>query len=157
MSVSDLERLMRAVKVIAKLASKYRDEDVAEALMKHCTVRERVASAFVGTFLTDAWESNRKAEEAVEAAEPRCCGCGQSVHEWTKNSSGYARSDARYCSAKCRQKAYRKRVTAKHGGGGRRRNVRDVRHGSRVAIGELDVTPPRAYPGPASPPDERAQ
>jgi hypothetical protein len=96
------------VKVIAKLASQYGQQDVAEALMKHCTERERSEVYFVGTYLDDVWQINREAEKA---AEPRCCECGRSVREWKDDSGGYARSDARYCSAGCRQKAYRKRVT----------------------------------------------
>jgi hypothetical protein len=40
----------------------------------------------------------------------RCAECGRACEPRT-NSSRRARSDTRYCSSKCRQKAYRKRIT----------------------------------------------
>jgi hypothetical protein len=109
---SDLQRLRLAVKIIAKLASKYEDKDVGEAMMKHFSARERGDATFVGTYLTDVWEINREAEEAA----------------------GYARSDARYCSAKCRQKAYRKRVTAKRADDRPRRNVPAILFNEELAV-----------------------
>jgi hypothetical protein len=102
---SDLHRLMRAVKVIARLAWKYRTEDIAAALMKHCSSRERGDAAFVGTFLDDVWQLNKEAERELE---PRCCECGRDILG-TKDTG--PRADARYCSPKCRQHAYRRRVT----------------------------------------------
>jgi len=124
---SDLQDLMRAVKIIAKLARKYQQEDVAAALLKHCTQRERADVPFIGQYLVDVWELYCKAEEA---AEPRCAECGNSIHEWKDE---FARSDARYCSQKCRQRAYRKRVTANRSANGRRRNAAANRDGSRIA------------------------
>jgi hypothetical protein len=126
---SDIDRLMTAVRTIARLGWKYKHEDVAAALMKYCSPRERGDAAFAGSFLTDLWELNRKAEEGVEKL---CCECGtHTVDEW--KGSGYARSDSRYCSAKCRQKAYRKRVTAERSAGRPRRNVRRFRDASTEA------------------------
>jgi hypothetical protein len=126
---SDLQRLMRAVKVIAKLARKYRPEDVAAAMMKHCSACERGDAALVGTFLDDIWQLNREAEDE---AEPRCPECGDFVDgKWTKTSR--MRADARYCSQACRQRAYRKRrVTVLHSGGHRRRHAGDASHVERV-------------------------
>jgi hypothetical protein len=48
----------------------------------------------------------------------KCAECGQDVWAKTdlvarKREFRWVRRDARYCSAKCRQKAYRKRVTAR--------------------------------------------
>jgi hypothetical protein len=113
---SDLQRLMRAVKVIAKLAWKYEQEDVAAAMMKHCSARERSDAALVGSFLDDIWQLNRKAEDE---AEPRCCECGENIYDIKASECAKRgidedppRTDVRYCSAKCRQRAYRKRVAA---------------------------------------------
>jgi hypothetical protein len=135
---SDLQRLMMAVKIIAKLGWKYKHEDVAAALMKHCSRRERGDAAFAGQFLVDLWELNSKAERAAEAAEKHCCECGGCLHEW--KDSGYARSDALYCSAKCRQRAYRKRVTAKCSATRPRRNVPRFRDDSQPRTEGIAVT-----------------
>ena len=61
MSISDLQRLRRAVKVLAKLAWKYQSEKVAEALMKHCSHRERENVVFVGEYLGDVAQSRQGA------------------------------------------------------------------------------------------------
>jgi hypothetical protein len=117
---SDLQRLMRAVKIIARLADKYEQEEVAEALLKHCSHRERDAVSYVGTYLGDVWHFLRKAHyEAL----PRCRECG---------ADAGGRADARYCSPGCRQRAYRKRVTANHSNNGRKRHAAKVRDASHV-------------------------
>jgi hypothetical protein len=128
--MTDLERLMRAVKVIAKLAWQHEAKDVADALMQHATVRERENVPFVGQYLQDVESYYR---EADAAAEPRCAECGRSIYYGKKAIARFsgidpqtvardtgtryavARSDARYCSAKCRQKAYRNRQAARDG------------------------------------------
>jgi hypothetical protein len=97
------------VKVINRLANKYREEEVATALMKHWSRRERDIAAFVGTWLTDIWEINRKAESETE---PHCCECGANILDNVKYDDKDARADARYCSPKCRQRAYRKRYSS---------------------------------------------
>jgi hypothetical protein len=128
---SDLQRLMRAVKIIAELAWKYHTEDVAAAMMKHCSRRERDKAAFVGTFLDNIFQLNHKAESE---AEPRCCECGGNIFDAKGTSLG--RADARYCSQVCRQRAYRKRrVTVLHSGGHQRRHTAplcDASHIERV-------------------------
>jgi hypothetical protein len=140
MMASDLQRLMRAVKIIAELAWKYRQEDVAMTLLKHCTRREREDVDFIGQFLVDVSDLNRKAEAE---AEPRCCECGDSIYNKKDPNRKIAkllgvcsatieqdigqkhsamRSDARYCSPKCRQRAYRKRATDNRSASGPKRN-----------------------------------
>lgn len=115
--MTDLQRLMRAVKTISRLARKYRQEDVAAALLKHVSQRDRESVAFVGGYLSDVWELYKEPERE---AEPRCCECGKNICdikacECAKHGIDedlLPRTDARYCSAKCRQRAYRKRVAA---------------------------------------------
>jgi hypothetical protein len=68
-----ISALTRAVRTIARLAEQYDSKDVAEALLKHGSQRDRGDVGFVGQFLIDVWELNRKADEE---AEPRCCECG---------------------------------------------------------------------------------
>ena len=132
--MTDLQRLMRAAKVIAKLAWKYRQEDVAAALLKHCTERERGDAYLVGSFLDDVQQINRKAEND---AEPRCCECGGNICDAKDRS---VRSDARYCSPKCRTRAYRKRVTADRSANGRKRHAAPACDGLPPAESDLTVT-----------------
>src|SRR5262249_349598 len=114
---SDLQQLMRAVKIIAKLAWKYRHEDVAAALLKHCSQREREDVPFVGQYLVEVWELYKGPESD---AEPRCCECGTNIYD---SKDGVARRDTRYCSQACRQRAYRKRVMASPSGSSRKRHA----------------------------------
>jgi hypothetical protein len=132
--MTDLQRLMRAVRIIAKLAWKYRQQDVAAALMKHCTKRERGDAYFIGTYLDDVFQLNRKAEHD---AEQHCCECGDSVHERKDRD---ARSDARYCSPKCRTRAYRKRVTTNRSPNRCKRHAAPPCDGSPPAESDLTVT-----------------
>ena len=78
MSISDLQRLRRAVKVLAKLAWKYQSEKVAEALMKHCSHRERENVVFVGEYLGDVAQVYDKAHSK---SEPHCHKCGDFVEQ----------------------------------------------------------------------------
>ena len=138
---SDLQQLMRAVKIIAKLAWKYRPEDVAAALLKHCSQRERKDVPFVGQYLVDVWELYKGPESG---AEPRCCECGGSIYVKKDGNRQIAeilgvsrgtierdtgqkysaiRADTRYCSQACRQRAYRKRVMASPSGSSRKRHA----------------------------------
>jgi hypothetical protein len=134
--MTDLERLMRAVKVIAKLAWQYEAKDVADALMQHATLRERENVRFVADYLSEVESYYR---EAHAATEQRCVECGgmiydsrnggasdkaighllstdaQTIARWAGTQYSPVRSNARYCSAKCRQKAYRKRQAARDG------------------------------------------
>jgi hypothetical protein len=113
---------MRAVRIIAKLVWKYKHEDVAAALLKHCSRKDRRDAALAGQFLVDLWDLNHKAESEA----PRCCECGEDILE-IKSPAFFAlaapRADARYCSAKCRTRAYRKRVTASRPGERRKRHA----------------------------------
>ena len=103
---SDLESLMRAVKTIERLAHKYDHEALAAALLKDCSRKDREAVAFVGLYLHDVWREHLRGPD--QASWPRCYECGRDI----ERPDGDPRADARYCSPKCRQRAYRKRVTA---------------------------------------------
>lgn len=136
---SDLERLLRAVRAITRVAKQYRNEDVVEALLKYATLRDREDVAFAGTFLTGLWESYRQADEE---AGPHCCECGDHLRDRNDgNADGIIRSDARYCSAACRQKAYRKRVAANRIKGGTKRHVSADRDASQECYTRIAVTP----------------
>ena len=103
--MGDLERLMRAVRTIERLAWKHDCKDAAAVLMEHCSCKDRDAAAFAGYWLVEVWELNRKAHQE---SNPRCVECGDDV----EGKRDVVRSDASYCSPACRQRAYRKRVTA---------------------------------------------
>jgi hypothetical protein len=134
---SDLQRLMRAVRVITKVAREYDDEEVAEALMKHCSRKERGEAAFAGGFLEGMWQLNKKAESE---AEPRCCECGENILDAKSTAAAEAgreerdpRADTRYCSPKCRTRAYRKRRVTNGGfNSSRKRHATKVRDASHV-------------------------
>jgi hypothetical protein len=99
---SDLDRFLRAVRTLTKLAHKHPDDSVwIEALGRHATVKQEGDVWFVGTFLDDI--GRELSQRRVEEDYPRCV-CGREIEN--------ARTDAKYCSRKCRQRAYRKRVTA---------------------------------------------
>jgi hypothetical protein len=159
--MSDLQRLMRAVKIIARLAQKYDQKDVADALMKHCSRRDRDVAAFIRQYFVDVFDLNRKAEEE---AEPRCCECGGNVFNAKNFNRQIAeilgvspqtidhdcgtkvrtvRADTRYCSPKCRQRAYRKRkrVTVRHSSSRRKRHAATIGDASRGAHAGQAVTP----------------
>jgi hypothetical protein len=103
-----MERLMRRAQ---KLMSKVREEDFADYL-----VARGYDSGVVGPseFFSDVWYLMHKRAPPP----PRICAeCGNDSADRL-----YDRTDSRYCSAKCRQKAYRKRVTDKASPGTAKRN-----------------------------------
>src|SRR5215204_4398157 len=101
---NDLTRFLRAVKVLAKLAHKYPDEAFIEALGCYASVRQESDVQFVGEFLEGIGR-----ELSDMRREPSCRECGNYIQYDRKYDGRDARPDAKYCSAKCRQKAYRKR------------------------------------------------
>jgi hypothetical protein len=114
---SDLDRFLHAVRTLAKLAHKYRDEDFIESLGRYATVKQEGEVWFVGTFCDDI---GRELHERL--VESRCRQCGGDIC----NDDRDVRADAQYCSAKCRQKAHRSRVTASTTNSGAKRNENDI-------------------------------
>jgi hypothetical protein len=97
-----MERLLRRAK---NLAFKIETKDFAEYLVARGYDSESAEAGFVGQWFDDVWQYMQK----LKLPQTRICAeCGDEDADRL-----YARSDARYCSAKCRQKAYRKRVTDK--------------------------------------------
>jgi hypothetical protein len=133
--MTDLQRLIRAAKVISRVAWKYKAEEVAKPLMEHCTQRERDDVYFAGQWCVDLFDLNRKADEE---ALTKCCECGDKIL-YRKDK---ARTDSKYCSAKCRQAAYRKRhgVTPRRRTATSKRNETEIRDGSTLDGLGLAVT-----------------
>jgi hypothetical protein len=109
MSSSDLSRFLRAVKTLAKLARQYSYEDFVEALGRWASVQEEGDVWFVGTSLDDI---GRELADRRDGSDPHCRQCGGVIESNVRYDERKPRTDAHYCSPKCRQKAYRKRVTA---------------------------------------------
>jgi hypothetical protein len=106
--MSDLSRFLRAVKVLEKLSWKYRHEAWIEALGRYASIKDEHRIWSVGELLDDIGR-----ELADLRGKPHCRQCGNDINDKRGDDEEDARTDARYCSAKCRQRAYRKRVTAR--------------------------------------------
>ena len=87
----------RAVERLSKLARHIDAEDLADYLIDRGNVRRVDDAAFVGQWLVDAWEYMRDRRADLR---PKCIVCGADELD---------RPNARYCSDRCRQKAYRQR------------------------------------------------
>jgi hypothetical protein len=92
--------------------SKYDRENVARTIAPHIKPERIVLMA---KFLNSLVGSMLK-----EKTDSKCADCGKSMLARVDAQKGVAhilshRLDARYCSAKCRQAAYRKRVTVRSG------------------------------------------
>jgi hypothetical protein len=103
-----------------------------------------MSRSLVGTSLEGLYH------KADAEALPRCCECGNNIltlngmiaqafglsRETIDRDGGEVsrgvRADARYCSPKCRQRAYRKRVMANRSNNGRKRHAAKVRDASHV-------------------------
>jgi hypothetical protein len=83
MDRNDLRRLVRAAKIIAELAWQYEHKDIADALLKHASRREREDVAYAGETLEGIWHTWLR--EAEEKLEPRCCECGKNVYDGKDN------------------------------------------------------------------------
>ena len=82
--MSDLTRLIRAVRTLDKLAGEYSAEEIAAALVKHCSRKDRDEVAFAGHALLDVWHVYR---EADDASWPRCSECGNNIERGTTTPS----------------------------------------------------------------------
>jgi hypothetical protein len=142
---SDLQRFLRAVQTLNKLAHKYSEEGFLEALGRYATVKQEEDVFFVGTFLEDIGRElqNRR----VEVDRP-CRQCGRQIDDYDNRD---ARADAVYCSSACRQRAYRRRVTADNQNRPRNRNGTRKKLRLAPAFAALAVTPACAEKGCSRP------
>jgi hypothetical protein len=121
-----LRYVLRTLGRLKRIANKVPAEQLAAALQPHLH-SERLS--YLSRYLSDV------AEYANQAAKRQCAVCGLEL-----DSRIYSvRSDARYCSPGCRQKAYRKRVTARASP----TKIDASRRDASLATGSnLSVTPP---------------
>jgi hypothetical protein len=103
--VSDAQRLRRVIQQIRRLGNKYTAEAMAASLRKDGIKSDYVRGA--EDLICDIREYMRIAERKEADANPKedrlCPQCHRAL-EW---------DNQKYCSRKCKQRAYRKRVTAK--------------------------------------------
>src|SRR5262245_54734066 len=106
----DLDRFLRAVRTLARLAKEYSDEAFVEALMSDTTANDKHEAWFVGEFLMDIAHELKKRKEEWDA-KIHCKQCGRWIEEGRKarKDNRRGRSDGQYCTSACRQAAYRKR------------------------------------------------
>jgi endogenous inhibitor of DNA gyrase (YacG/DUF329 family) len=107
-----MERLMRRFE---KLLRHMSAEDFADYLIA-CGKDEDGCCGV--DFFFEVWQILHKRAPS-KRPWPECAECG-------RHSDSLERSNTRYCSAKCRQKAYRKRVTEKTSLRTAKRNERDT-------------------------------
>jgi hypothetical protein len=139
---SDLQRFLRAVRTLEKLWHKYPEEAFLEALGRYATTKQESEVWGVGTFLDDI------GRELSKRCVRLCCRqCGKEIEDDVRYDGGYARADAQYCGAACRQRAYRSRVTASTPNRERKRN------GNGIALRLGQRSRQRAVTTPGDPDD----
>jgi hypothetical protein len=107
---SDLDRLLRAVRTLAKIARTYDAEHLLDVLGQYATLKQEGELRFVGTFLDDIGEElYKRSGDPV----PHCQQCDKEICDDVRYDDRDPRADAQYCGPACRQKAYRDRVKAK--------------------------------------------
>jgi predicted nucleic acid-binding Zn ribbon protein len=94
----------RAIKRLAKLARHISDENLAEWMIQGDKLGDCEAGDlwFVATWLSDCVECGIREFQQAKPG-PRCVVCGKDSHRLE------VRRHARYCSDRCRQRAYRLR------------------------------------------------
>jgi hypothetical protein len=95
-----VKTVLRTIRRVTLLATAISAEDLAKELIRHGVTDALSAPEY----LNDVWQKVNKL--APDKGEPLCQVCGTGT--WRD------RKHARYCSASCRQKAYRKRRIARH-------------------------------------------
>ena len=93
---SDLQRFLRAVKTIAKLAWKYPDEAFLEALGRYATVQQEDDVGFVGEFLDEIGR-----ELSKRRVRPCCRQCDKEICDDVRYDDRNPRADAQYCGPRC--------------------------------------------------------
>lgn len=108
---NDLQRFLCAVRTLEKLLGEYGCDAWLEALGRFATEKQENVVGAVGTILIEI------SDELAMRRVHRYCPCGEPI------TAGLGRADTIYCSAGCRQAAYRERVAAKDTKPKRKRNV----------------------------------
>jgi hypothetical protein len=139
LNADDLRYVLRTLTRLNRIAKKVPAEDLAAALLPHPHRYDLLL--FLATYLNDVEEFGLP---LAKAQWRRCAECGHEL-----DCRFYSiRSDAHFCSPKCRQKAYRKRVTARASPGTLEASQCDV---SSRADNGLAVTQARAAAEDAAP------
>lgn len=103
----DMRWIRRTLERVEWLANRAGAEKMAEVLIKHgAGLDDTDEIGSLGQYLLDVSECMKGVLPTRQ--EQPCVVCGKD--KWIKDID---RTDARYCSAACRQRAYRKRVTAR--------------------------------------------
>lgn len=101
---SDLQRFLRAVRTLAKLADKYDRETHLDALGRYATKKQEDDLLSVGAFLDDIGQQLLRQRLA---AKHSCRQCGNDVHNVLVGTTYVVgagrRTAAQYCSPACRQ------------------------------------------------------
>jgi len=105
-----------ALRLLDEVRARYGPEKVAKWLLANpeivpgCRKGFQAASAMhaLEDFVCDVRDYMRKGAQP----EPKCPGCNHGSVAQDDDTLRWRRGDAVYCSRACRQKAYRKRVTA---------------------------------------------
>jgi hypothetical protein len=130
-TVEEVLRTLARVEALGKLGHY---EDVAAALAPHLNGGRIQA---LGEFLETVAHYMKKLQTAEQYDPPRLCVvCGKSIGMVTD----YTRRDIRFCSPKCRQKAYRERVTDNQPRRPSKCNGNAERDGTKDAGDHLSVT-----------------
>jgi hypothetical protein len=125
---NDLRFTLRTLARLRRMAHKLNAKLLAEVLVPDALSRGDLRA--LETYLGDI------VEYAKDLTPKRhCATCGDELD----SAFSYMRSDACYCSRRCRQKAYRKRVTARASPATIEPSQRDA---SLVTGSNLSVTPP---------------
>ncbi len=107
---SDLDRLLRAVRTLAKIASTYDTEHLLDVLGQYATLKQEGEVRFVAAFLD---EIGQELFKRSGDPRPHCQQCDKEICDDVRYDDRDPRADAQYCGPACRQKAYRDRVKAK--------------------------------------------
>lgn len=130
---NDLQRFLRAVRTLAKLADKYDRKNHLDTLEKYATAKQKEHVLNAHGLLDPIAQALLK--QRVANAKRRCRQCDRDLDTSVIPNAvlgikepgmqvlfAERRADAQYCSDDCRQKAYRSRVTAKAAKRERKRN-----------------------------------
>ena len=102
---------------LAKLIRFVTHDELAAYVLARYDEGHRIDVGGVSQFLDDVWQLT---QEPIDERDARCQVCGRHCDQC--EGKRRKRSDSHYCSAKCRQKAYRRRVTDRRAPLDRKRN-----------------------------------
>lgn len=122
---ADIRSVLRAVRVLQRRMHRVDEETLATLLVEKKLRSRDMHSLFYYFF--DCWHVMEERERSARAPKLICVECGEPIDASNRLTADERalvitltgnlptvnpRSDIRYCSSKCRQRAYRKRVTA---------------------------------------------